>query len=303
MVGTHTILSRSKSGVASVRTSQRVSLSDEISAEMVTCPEGHGLDEHSAPTTVDGCQCDRCRVGVAPGEKLHGCRDCNYDLCGQCFQLMCLASCTATPASMTATPSPRVSVARSRSPRGMRPDLRRRGMHRRRMPRGEAPASTTPTSSPWASSPRASTPVGPLLLRQEPQSRPVSTTHARTEIQAVFEHIAQLNLWQSKQTLSGPGSSAEATTSLRKWLGFRFEQYNIKRVVDVCGDANWQHLIPGIENIDYCGIDISPTVLRKARVRHDDKPSMSFKELDIVTDELPRADCFLLKDVLQHLPL
>ena len=142
-----------------------------------------------------------------------------------------------------------------------------------------------------------------MLLRQEPQSRPVSTTHARTEIQAVFEHIAQLNLWQSKQTLSGPGSSAEATTSLRKWLGSCFEQYNIKRVVDVCGGANWQHLIPGIENIDYCGIDISPTVLRKARVRHDDKPFMSFKELDIVTDELPRADCFLLKDVLQHLPL
>ena len=74
-------------------------------------------------------------------------------------------------------------------------------------------------------------------------------------------------------------------------------------MVDVCGDANWQHLIPGIENIDYCGIDISPTVLRKARVRHDDKPFMSLKELDIVTDELPRADCFLLKDVLQHLPL
>ena len=30
---------------------------------------------------------------------------------------------------------------------------------------------------------------------------------------------------------------------------------------------------------------------------------MSFKELDVVTDELPRADCFLLKGVLQHLPL
>ena len=54
---------------------------------MVTCPEGHELDEHPAPRRgLELARCDRCHVGVTPGRKLHGCRDCNYDLCGQCFE-------------------------------------------------------------------------------------------------------------------------------------------------------------------------------------------------------------------------
>ena len=46
------------------------------------CPAGHALVRDRAP--VDGCWCDRCSATVNRGGVLHGCRRCNFDLCGQC---------------------------------------------------------------------------------------------------------------------------------------------------------------------------------------------------------------------------
>ena len=46
------------------------------------CPAGHALVRDRAP--VDGSWCDRCSATVNRGGVLHGCRRCNFDLCGQC---------------------------------------------------------------------------------------------------------------------------------------------------------------------------------------------------------------------------
>jgi hypothetical protein len=47
-----------------------------------TCPSGHVLESHLAPN--EDYTCDVCGKEVAEGEKLWGCRLCDYDKCLQC---------------------------------------------------------------------------------------------------------------------------------------------------------------------------------------------------------------------------
>ncbi len=54
---------------------------------VVTCDAWHVLELHRAPA-VSGAACDCCHQPVVPGSSnLHGCRECDYDLCDACFDL------------------------------------------------------------------------------------------------------------------------------------------------------------------------------------------------------------------------
>ena len=139
------------------------------------------------------------------------------------------------------------------------------------------------------------------------QSRKTSNTniklcHSNKHIERKFNQIARNHYWGGgNETISGTGSTIVSTIALRKCLGNWIDKYNITSIVDIpCGDCNWQHLIPGIENVGYRGYDVSKYTIVKAKMKN---PTWKFECLDLTTSIPPRADLVILRDFLQHLPL
>lgn len=116
----------------------------------------------------------------------------------------------------------------------------------------------------------------------------------------VFSRIAEDNLWDGTESVSGPGSTMEATRLLREALPDLLGKYGVKSVLDVpCGDAYWiTQVLP--KGISYTGGDIVPALIAKARAMKGDFGK--FQVIDLVTDDLPEADLVLVRDCFIHLP-
>lgn len=135
----------------------------------------------------------------------------------------------------------------------------------------------------------------------------ISSTKSNSSLSTypVFEHIAASNSWGSQETISGPGSDMAATETVRATLGRWIQEHNVKLFLDVpCGDANWQGSIPGLESIQYQGYDISHTAVENAQRKNQQRAFMRFEQFDL-TGGVPsgKPDLFLLRDVIQHVPL
>jgi 2-polyprenyl-3-methyl-5-hydroxy-6-metoxy-1,4-benzoquinol methylase len=114
-----------------------------------------------------------------------------------------------------------------------------------------------------------------------------------------FTYIYKNNLWASAESRSGEGSHIKTTKKLRDALPELWKKYSIKTFLDApCGDYNWMKEI-NKDGIEYSGIDIVEELIDNNK-RYESK-NVSFKTLDITTDELPRVDMILCKDCLQHL--
>ena len=130
------------------------------------------------------------------------------------------------------------------------------------------------------------------------QDRPVELARVN-----IFERFASQNAWRSRETVSGPGSELARTVSARHCLGRWIAQYGWRSVGDICGDGNWQGNITGIDSIAYTGYDIANFSLRRARHKNHGHATMRFKQMDLVDTVPPTADAFIVRDVIQHLPL
>lgn len=117
----------------------------------------------------------------------------------------------------------------------------------------------------------------------------------------IFTKIYDGNLWQSSESVSGPGSSLASTEALRKQLPELFARLNIRSLVDApCGDLNWMKKLD-FKFEQYIGIDIVKALIEK--LREQDLPSTyHFQHGNIVTDILPKADAIFCRDCLVHLP-
>lgn len=99
------------------------------------------------------------------------------------------------------------------------------------------------------------------------------------------------------ETLCGAGSTLEATEYLRSVLPSVLKDFGVRRLLDApCGDFNWMSQV-GL-GVQYIGCDLNMENIQAAYRRAD----MDFRELDIVTDDLPPADAMLCRDFHQHLP-
>ena len=58
-----------------------------------------------------------------------------------------------------------------------------------------------------------------------------------------------------------------------------------------------------MEAVEYVGYDISKNSIRLARENNQDEPNMRFEQLDLVDTVPPTHDVFMVRDVIQHLPL
>lgn len=89
-------------------------------------------------------------------------------------------------------------------------------------------------------------------------------------------------------------------------IEFVIDKFKIKSWVDApCGDFNWQHHVSNFARVNYTGLDIVPeAILDNSRKHMADLPNARFANVDLVTTRnLPYADLYLVRDVIQHLPL
>ena len=116
----------------------------------------------------------------------------------------------------------------------------------------------------------------------------------------IFSLIYKKNLWGETQSLSGPGSTLEATKNIRAALPELFKKYNIKIMLDIpCGDFNWMKHVD-LSDIKYIGADIVDELILKNQKRYV-QSNISFQVLDIIKDTLPKVDLILCRDCLVHL--
>lgn len=99
---------------------------------------------------------------------------------------------------------------------------------------------------------------------------------------------------------SGSGSDWEQTKEIIKHLPILLDKYQIKSVLDVpCGDYYWMQKV-NLEAIKYIGGDIVVGVIETNNLKFS-SDSISFREIDIINDALPKVDLILCRDLLVHL--
>lgn len=117
-----------------------------------------------------------------------------------------------------------------------------------------------------------------------------------------FTCIAESGGFGSSPSLSGEGSSLEATEIIRNLLPQIIERYRVTSLLDIpCGDFYWmQHL--DLNNVQYVGIDIVRSIVDTNNSRFR-RGNMRFIVGDICNDVLPRADLAMSRDCMIHLKL
>lgn len=124
---------------------------------------------------------------------------------------------------------------------------------------------------------------------------------AAGDAQSVFTRIYDDGAWvheEDQTSKSGLGSEASAAEALLQTLRTCVADLEIETLVDVgCGDWNW------MRHADlpcrYAGFDIVPSVIAANQVHANDRTS--FAVLDAITEELPKCDLVLCREVLFHL--
>jgi SAM-dependent methyltransferase len=115
----------------------------------------------------------------------------------------------------------------------------------------------------------------------------------------IFEEKYSRNLWKSKETVSGPGSTEKSTENLISSLRLLLAELNVKSILDAgCGDFSWMKNIISDE-IDYTGIDVVDELI-KINLQKYQAPNIRFIKKDIASERLPGADLIICRDVLVH---
>lgn len=116
---------------------------------------------------------------------------------------------------------------------------------------------------------------------------------------SAFDTIYQENRWGSDESRSGRGSTMAQTQLLRRELPLLFQRLGVTTFLDApCGDFYWMRHVP-MGQTHYIGGDIVPDLIGKLKREHPDR---DFRVMDIVEGPIPKADLWLCRDTLFHLP-
>jgi hypothetical protein len=134
--------------------------------------------------------------------------------------------------------------------------------------------------------------------------RPLNVVYDNAEYENradAFKLIYQENRWQNAESKSGLGSTLDYTKPLRRALEVFITSRQVKSILDApCGDFNWMSKVPLPLDCSYLGCDIVPDLVDELKQNY---PNFQFRVLDIVHDKIPKADIWICRDVLFHLPL
>lgn len=115
-----------------------------------------------------------------------------------------------------------------------------------------------------------------------------------------FVKIYTSHEWKGR-SLSGPGSDGERTQVFRGFLEAFLREHAVTSVLDCgCGDWSYSQLVDWTD-IDYTGVDVVPDVIARNQQAFG-AGNIRFLCVEPTVSELPEADLFLCKEVLQHLP-
>ena len=116
-----------------------------------------------------------------------------------------------------------------------------------------------------------------------------------------FTEIYEKNRWGSAESISGEGSTVEHSAAIRAELPLIIKRLSIRSMLDIpCGDYNWiRALDHGLES--YIGADIVRALVESNLERYS-SAGVTFRQLDVTCDPLPRVDLVLCRDCLMHLP-
>ncbi|MDN3724800.1 class I SAM-dependent methyltransferase [Aequorivita sp. SDUM287046] len=121
---------------------------------------------------------------------------------------------------------------------------------------------------------------------------------------AAMEQVYEKKLWGGNQTdfYSGEGSHRAAIVNpyLTEVTAFLTSFKNKITVCDLgCGDFNVGNALV-TSAAEYVAVDIVPSLIAHNKEKFK-APNLEFQCLDIAMDDLPSADCAILRQVLQHL--
>lgn len=120
------------------------------------------------------------------------------------------------------------------------------------------------------------------------------------DMKNTFQHIHDVNLWGSNESVSGEGSTDQQTVHLKEELPSLFQTLNIETLLDApCGDFGWLSSI-ALPISQYIGIDILDHFIDHHKKHFEQNPFYHFYQADISCDPLPMADLILCRDCLVH---
>lgn len=119
-------------------------------------------------------------------------------------------------------------------------------------------------------------------------------------MEKIFTDIYAQDTWNGG---SGPGSTAEFCAPLVTFLCGYFQDLRLNSLCDLgCGDMQWIPQLVETVKLRYTGVDCVPSLIARHRATYP-QPRYTFKLGDVsqmAIAEVPEADVYLLKDVLQH---
>ena len=103
-------------------------------------------------------------------------------------------------------------------------------------------------------------------------------------IEQVFQNIYRDNHWHDGESVSGPGSTLQTTSSIRAVIPNIVAKYEIKTFLDIpCGDFNWMKQLY-LKDVKYIGMDIVPELVQKnAEMYSDTDRSFDFGDYTLTT--------------------
>ena len=118
--------------------------------------------------------------------------------------------------------------------------------------------------------------------------------------QALFSKIYEDNAWGSDESRSGSGSTLDETERLRLAIPELLENFQIRSVLDIpCGDFNWMKHTD-LAGVHYVGADIVPKMIDSNKLFYTSE-DREFKVLDVLTDDLPKVDMVICRDLFVHM--
>ncbi len=119
-------------------------------------------------------------------------------------------------------------------------------------------------------------------------------------VEARFVEIFRNNGWAGTESVSGLGSDSQQTRIIRRELPPLLRALNVCSVLDLpCGDYAWMRDVD-LDGIDYLGADIVSELIENCS-KHYAKNGVRFRQLNLLTDELPKVDLVFCRDCLVHL--